>query len=83
MAHLPDEPIFAEQRRSLASKAEELKHEIVEANPIGARIDGARAALLRAQGRRAEAVQALQLAQEVVRSADEDVDKISTELAEL
>ncbi len=83
MAHLPDEPAFSEQRASLLAKADALKQERSEAKPIGARIDGARARLERAQKRRAEAVRALELAQDVVKAADAEVDKIAAELEEL
>ncbi len=83
LAHLPDEPIFEDQRKSLAAKAAALKQEISETKPVGRRIDGARTALERAQKRRAEATRALQLAQDVARAAAEEVDKIAAELDEL
>ena len=46
-------------------------------------MDGSRAALQSAQGRRAEAVRAVELAQEVVKAVDAEVDKITIELEEL
>ncbi len=83
LAHLPDEPIFEDQRKSLVAKADALKQEISETKPIGRRIDNARAALERAKGRRTEATQWLQLVQGVARAAEEEVDRIAAELDEL
>ena len=83
LAHLPDDPAFTEQRSSLMAKANALKHEISGARPIGARVDGARAALERAQKRRTEAVRNLDLAQGVVQAADLEVEKKAAEVKEL
>ena len=83
LAHLPDNQLFADQRQSLITKIDSLKNEISETQPIGARIDSKRAALQRAQNRQAEATRAAELAQEVVKAADAEVNEIATELEAL
>jgi len=83
IALLPSDPDFDWQRDALRGKVSDMKREISDAKPIGARIDGARAALQRSQERRAEAERALALAQAVVSAAEAETDKIAGELAEL
>ena len=82
VSHLPEDPEFDPQREALATKISELKRELTDAKPIGARIDGARAALQRSQDRRADAQCALALAQKVVEAADAEVDKIAADLCD-
>ena len=83
IALMPAEPEFEQQCEALRAKAAALRREIIDAKPIGARIDGTRAALQRAQDRKAEAVRTLVLAQDAVSAADAETGKLACELAEL
>ena len=83
IALMPAEPEFEQQCEALRAKVTALRREIIDAKPIGARIDGTRAALQRAQDRKAEAVRTLVLAQDAVSAADAETDKLALELAEL
>ena len=83
LASLPEEEEFQTLRDSLSEKLESLKSSISDSKPIGARIDAARAMLGRAQQRRAEAERAKQLADTCLQSANDEVDRVATELASL
>ena len=78
-----DDADFAAERESLYAKIDEHRKDMLETKPIGARIDSAREAVGRAQGRKADATQAFSLAQQVMAAAEAEVDKIAAELAEL
>jgi len=82
-AALPTEEDFDAQRSSIDEKIESIKASIKEQQPIGARIDAARAALERSQARRAEAEKAHRLAEQCLQQASEEVDTYAKSLQEL
>ena len=83
LAALPDVPEFASERAALANKAKSLKREIITAKPMGARYDGTKDALNRAKARRAEAQAAVEVAQQLLQVASDEVVALETELQEL
>ena len=83
LACLSEDDIFAEQRQALTDKIASLRQDIVDAKPIGARIDGARAFLSRAQERRENAANAMEIAKAAMEAADEEIDKVTQELLDL
>ena len=76
-------PVFADQRAGLQKEIEACKRQISEARPIGQRIDGVRDALGRAKKRAAHAEEAAKLAEEAMRQAATDVEKLTAELTQL
>ena len=83
LARLPPDEMFADQRAMLSAKIESLKQYITETKPIGARIDGARGFLARAQTRREAAVTAMETAKLAMAAADAEITQATADLAEL
>ena len=69
--------------RALLAKIESVKATIVEAKPIGQRIDETRNFLERAHARGRSAVLALHAAEAAVEAATSEIDRAATELLEL
>ena len=84
LAALPaDDPLFAEEKVTLGQRLAEAKRAVHGVRPIGARIDGARAALERSRSRQAEAAQAVEAAQQLHQLAADEVVALEAELQEL
>ena len=81
LAALPSGREFTVLRDSIANKIAVLKRQIVEAKPIGQRLDGTRDALARAVRRQEQAEAALAQAHAAVQATTTEVDKLTTELA--
>jgi hypothetical protein len=74
---------FQHMRDELGGQIEAKKRLIIDANPIGQRIDNTRAALSRALKRKQSAIDALADAQTVATVADDEVIRFTKELDEL
>ncbi|CAK0884901.1 unnamed protein product, partial [Prorocentrum cordatum] len=74
---------LATERASLATRLTDAKRQLPGSKPIGARIDGARAALGRARQRQAEAEQAVAAALQLQHTVACEVTALETELQEL
>ena len=70
-------------RDSVLAQIAEKKRLIIETQPIGQRLDGARAVLERSRKRRVQAEETLLLAQKALQDASAEESKLSAELAEL
>ena len=82
LAVLPDEPCFHESRAGIMKRIAELRVVIANSRPLGARIDGCRAALARAKNRLSTAESADQAAQMAKKTAALQVQTIESELKE-
>eukprot|EP00972_Heterocapsa_arctica_P051074 7508413-Heterocapsa_arctica.AAC.1 len=80
---LPTEPEYQMQRDAIDGKIRFLKRQIIEARPIGQRLDGTRDALARAKKRQTQAEDALAQAHAVLQATTDETDKLSLELATL
>ncbi|CAK0851528.1 unnamed protein product, partial [Prorocentrum cordatum] len=78
-----DDAELASERISLTTRLDDYKRQIVGSKPIGARIDGTRAALGRARARREEAEQALKASTLLVKQSTDEVTALEAELSEL
>ena len=74
---------IAEERESIAARIASAKRELHGSKPIGARIDGARAALQRARQRQEDAAQALAAAQLLNGDATTEVADLEEQLHDL
>ena len=83
LATLPDEEWCAPQRIAMTQQREALRKQISETKSLGARLDGWRAALERAKQRRAHAQEIAAAAAAAQDKANQDVVRLSSELAEL
>ena len=83
LSALPDKDDFKEARQHLTLQKETVKKQIIEAKPMGARMDGCKAALERAVKRRHQAVEALEAAKAAVMEADRHVTSKEAELKQL
>ena len=70
-------------RSTILAKIESKKAAIIASKPLGARIDGCRAALERAQSRKSQAEKSLTLAQAAVQQADAEVANLAQQLQHL
>lgn len=80
LAAMPADEEFNDDRERLRARVESVKKDAFESKPIGARTDAARAALLRAQARRAEAEKALMLATALCAESDAEIAVIQSDL---
>ena len=80
---LPDSPAFADSRAAIQANVQKEKESIRDAKSMGARLDGARAALARARARRADATKAFELARAAVATADKEIAEFTTDVEEL
>ena len=80
---LPDVTDNAELRSSLATKIAGKKAAIIACKPLGARIDGCRGALERAQTRKANAMRSLSEAQAAIEQSDLEVAHLALQLQQL
>ena len=78
-----DDDCYKIPRDELVKQIGALKRQIIDAKPIGARIDGCRAALARAMKRRDSGHDALQAAQAVVTATDIEVATLEIDLQTL
>ena len=78
---LPSEPEYRAQRETISEKVSSLKRLIIEAKPIGQRLDGTRSALARAKKRQEQAEAVLAHAHAALQAATDDTDRLATELA--
>ena len=78
-----DDDCYKIPRDELMKQIAALKRQIIDAKPIGARIDGCRAALTRAMKRRDSGHEALHAAQAVVTAADIEVATLEIDLQTL
>lgn len=83
LKHLPEDPDFRTQRDMMSEKIAVRKKQIVEARPIGQRLDRTRDALARARKRQALAEETLAQAHATVQATTDESDKLSMELATL
>ena len=83
LAGVPDIPEMAQVREDIKSKIEEKTAAIRGAAPMGAQLDGARAALARSRTRKEEAVLAMELAKAAVEAAEEEEETLAKRVEEL
>ena len=79
----PDDAELGDERASLTSRLAEAKRRVHGVQPIGARLDGARAALERSRSRQAEAAQAVAAAQLLHQQAAEEVAGLEREVHDI
>eukprot|EP00973_Karenia_brevis_P036507 5033889-Karenia_brevis.AAC.1 len=83
MQALPPAQVYDGVRDSIAMQINELKHSLIHAKPIGARVDACRALVTRCQARKEQAQQALNLAQQVMADADKELADANAEMVRL
>ena len=83
VAQLPATEEHDQTRHSLNERIAEHKRAIVALKPFGAQLDGCRAALLRAEARKAKAIQARNDADLAIATAASEIDRLSADLASL
>ena len=79
----PDDPACSEARATLQAQQEARRAAIMEQQPIGKRLDSAQGALLRAQRRLNQALEAQDLANKAVATAQQAVRKLEADVAEI
>ena len=83
MAQLPEEEAFVETRAHMQKQIDAHKRAITKINPLGAQLDGCKAALERSIQRRQQAQEALEQAQANVAKAEEEQVALAEELSML
>ena len=81
--HLPPESTHDATRAHLIERISAEKRLIMKAKPLGAQLDSCKAALERAQRRREQAQEAMDLAKATLESAGVEVQRLQSELNEL
>ena len=83
LAALPNNPRLESTRKGMQAEIAEIDMAIQAISPVGARLDGAKAALQRAKDRMVEAENALVLAQQTVSAASLEVAEMEKQVEEL
>ena len=83
LAQLPDSPEHQVTRNFLHTAIAEHKRSITAMRPLGAQLDGCRAALQRAEARKEKAQQARDDAELAIATAASEIDQLTSELAAL
>ena len=83
LAALPNNPRLESTRKGMQAEIAEIDMAIQAISPVGARLDGAKAALQRAKDRKVEAENALVLAQQTVSAAALEVAEMEKQVEEL